>query len=418
MINFLKVVILSLQKGKLYLFLLFLTVFVFSIFLVLMLGIQNAIFRTVEENIAPKLPPDVVKVTPKIVPKGIFSGNIKGSVITEKDYIEIKRIKGIKRVLRVMEVPFPSSFVLSIFGVSARSDVPVYGVDTEIVSKDIAKGYSFKYAKGDKNIPFVVPRGAIEAYNLALSRGYGTPVVTEKTLLGLNFKFFAGKSSYKTLEKYFELSGVIVGISDNIPQISICMPIQAAISLTKEILPNYTPSYAILYIEVSSHQDIQRVVRELSKRGFIVETSLEKSNFVENIKKFISSIILGLVLIIGIFALVSVFISMTLFATTRIDFLYILRLLGASKIYIVILITVVMLVSTAISSFLGVLLSKEIFLNISSYLVSTIDKTGQFVKPEYFVLKTENLIFSVLLTTTLSLISSILISTRFVVKRI
>ncbi|MCS7298989.1 MAG: hypothetical protein RMJ37_03370 [Spirochaetia bacterium] len=417
-LNFLNTLKLLLQKGKIYLVFLSISIFIFSSFVVIVLGVRNAINKTVEESIGSKLPPDTIKVTPKIIPKTIFAGNVKGAQILQKDYIRISRIKGVKKVYRIMEVPFPSSVILRIFGIVGRSDMVTYGVDAELVKRDIFKGLSFKYTEGEKRIPFVVPKGVIEGYNLAFARGQGTPTVSENMLKGLTFTFYAGRSSFKTLQKYIENEGIIVGISDNIPPLSICMPISAATYLTKQIVPNHIPSYSMLYVEVKSHEFVNDVISQIRRMGFVVETSTDKTVFVESIKSFISYIILGLIILVGIFAVVSVFISIMLFVATKVDFLSLLRLLGANKLYISIailtLITTIVFVFSVVSS----LISQSVFINYASMLIDQYDILKSFIRKEFFYITTNDIMIPVLISVVLSVISSVFISFRFLVKSV
>lgn len=414
--NFAKIIKLLLQRGKIYLFFLVISVFVFSSFVVVVLGIRNAVSKTVEESIGSKLPPDTIKVTPRIIPKGIFAGEVKGAEITINHYYIISRTRGVKRVYRVMEVPFPSSVILRVFGITGRSDMITYGVDYELVRKEIFKGFSFKYNEGDKTIPFVVPKGVIEGYNLAFARGQGTPTVTESTLRGLTFTFFAGRSSFKTLQKYFEMEGKIVGISENIPPLSICMPINAATYLSKQLVPDYKPVYSMLFVEVQSHEYVNEVIAKLRRMGFVVETSTDKTVFVENIKGFISYVILGLIALVGVFAVVSVFISIMLFVATKMDFLALLRLLGANRLYISVVITFLITSTVFLFSFLSSILSQTVFINYSSMLIEKYEIISTFVKKEFFYLTPTDVMIPVITSTILSIISSVLVSVRFLFK--
>lgn len=415
-LNSLKIMKLLLQKGKVYLLFLILSIFVFSFFVIVVLGVRNAMNKTVEESIGSKLPPDTIKITPRIIPRNIFSGNVRGSEITINDYYKILRIEGVKKVYRVMEVPFPSSVILRMFGIVGRSDMITYGVDYDLVKNDIFKGYSFRYVEGDKLIPFVVPKGVIEGYNLAFARGQGTPTVSESMLKGITFQFFAGKSSFKTLEKYLELEGKIVGISDNVPPLSICMPINAAVYLSKQIVPDYKPTYSMLYVEVKSHEYVDSVISKIRKMGFIVETSTEKTVFVESIKEFISYIVLGLVVLVGVFAVVSVFISISLFVATKVSFLSLLRLLGANKVYISVLITILISSVVFLFSLFFSYISQLVFINYSSMLIERYDIVKSFIKKEFFYLTLFDVMIPVVVSTVLSIISSLFVSFRFLVK--
>lgn len=417
-LNFLNILKLLLQKGKVYLVFLSISIFIFSSFVVIILGVRNAINKTVEESIGSKLPPDTIKVTPKIIPRTIFAGDVKGSQILQKDYIRISRIKGVKKVYRIMEVPFPSSVILRVFGIVGRSDMVTYGVDAELVRRDIFKGLSFKYTEGEKRIPFVVPKGVIEGYNLAFARGQGTPTVSENMLKGLTFTFYAGKSSFKTLQKYIENEGIIVGISDNIPPLSICMPISAATYLTKQIVPNHTPSYSMLYVEVKSHEFVDDVISQIRRMGFVVETSTDKTVFVESIKSFISYIILGLIILVGVFAVVSVFISIMLFVATKVEFLSLLRLIGANKLYISIAISTLITTIVFMFSVISSIVSQNVFVNYASMLIDQYEILKSFIRKEFFYITTNDVVIPVFVSVVLSIVSSVFVSFRFLVKNV
>jgi len=418
MIGFLKILGLTIQKGKIYLLFLAISIFIFSSFFIIITGIKNAINKTVEESIGVKLPPDTIKVTPKIVPKNIFGGEIKGSSITYSDYKKIANIKGVKSVHRLMEIPFPNSVILRVLGIIGRSDMVSYGIDYSLVKNDIFKGYSFKYKTGSTNIPFVVPKGILEAYNLAYARGQGTPTISENLLKGLTFTYYAGKSSYKTLPNYMTIEGQIVGITENVPALSICMPIEAAEYLAKTIVPGYNPNYSMLYIEASSHESVENVIKKLRSMGYNIETSTDKTKFVESIKRLISNITIVLISLVGVFAIISVFISILLFISTKVEFLSLIRMLGATKIYISMMITLLVFLLTFVISYLSSILTKEIFITYSSQFINSFDIIKEFVKNDYIYLSLGDIMAPVIISTTLGIISSFIISLRFVIKKI
>jgi hypothetical protein len=418
MIGFLKVLGLISQKGKIYLFFLAVSIFIFSSFFVIITGIKNAINRTVEENIGAKLPPDTIKVTPRIVPKNLFGGNIKGASITYSDYKKIRNVKGVKNVYRVMEIPFPNSVILRMFGIVGRSDMVSYGIDYSLVKDDIFRGYSFKYKVGSTNVPFIVPKGILEAYNLAYARGQGTPTVSENLLKGLTFTYYAGKSSYKTLPNYITIEGQIVGISERVPALSICMPIEAAEYLSKTIIPDYTPNYSMLYVEVVSHDYVEGIIKKLKSMGYNVETSTDKTKFVESIKGFISNITLVLISLVGIFAVISVFISIVLFVSTKVDFLSLIRMLGATRIYISVTITTLIFLLTLVISYASSMITRELFITYSSQLIDKFDVVKDFVRKDYLTLSFSDVMMPVIISTVLGVVSSFFISLRFVFKRI
>ncbi len=418
MMGFFKILGLISQRGKIYLFFLAVSIFMFSSFFVVVTGIKNAINATVEKNIGAKLPPDTIKVTPRIVPRSIFGGDVKGTSITYGDYKKIRNIKGVKNVYRVMEIPFPNSVILRVFGIVGRSDTVSYGIDYSLVKDEIFKGYSFKYKVGSTNIPFVVPRGILEAYNLAYSRGQGIPTVSESLLKGLTFTYYAGKSSYKTFTNYITIEGQVVGISERVPTLSICMPIEAAEYLSKAIVPNYTPNYAMLYVEVVSHDYVEGIIKKLKNMGYNVETSTDKTKFVESIKGFISSITLVLISLIGIFAVISIFISITLFISTKVDFLSLIRMLGATRIYISVTITFLVFLLTLVISYTSSVITKELFITYSSQLIDKFEVVKDFVKKDYLTLSFSDVMMPVVISTMLGVMSSFLVSLRFVFKKI
>jgi hypothetical protein len=93
-------------------------------------------------------------------------------------------------------------------------------------------------------------------------------------------------------------------------------------------------------------------------------------------------------------------------------------MLGATKIYISMMITLLVFLLTFVISYLSSILTKEIFITYSSQLINSFDIIKEFVKNDYIYLSLGDIMAPVIISTTLGIISSFIISLRFVVKKI
>jgi len=188
--------------------------------------------------------------------------------------------------------------------------------------------------------------------------------------------------------------------------------------LSKTIIPDYTPNYSMLYVEVVSHDYVEEIIKKLKSMGYNVETSTDKTKFVESIKGFISNITLVLISLVGIFAIISVFISIVLFVSTKVDFLSLIRMLGATRIYISVTITILIFLLTLVISYASSMITRELFITYSSQLIDKFDVVKDFVRKDYLTLSFSDVMMPVIISTVLGVVSSFFISLRFVFKRI
>lgn len=379
-VGFLKLLVINLKKGKFFLFLTGFTIIAFAIVFIVIWGVREGLVKTLETSLIRQLPPEMIKVTPKV--QGVsFINLLSGfnpekfksmkSVITYRQYLKIANLKGVKKVIRFLDIPLPmyGYMNLSFLGLQQRgsSDIIIQAVDGDILEKgDVARGYSFTF-RPDKPIPVVLPSKTLELYNL-LAPSQGLPPVSEKMFIGLKFKIVVGESISKTMQmlkpsesKKMELDGVIVGFSKRLDPIDIAIPYQAGMWILREFYgKNYYPNFLKLYVMVSEHEYLPYVAGEISKMGLVVETSLKEAEFVKNIRKFTNLSILVFILIIGTFALLSAFLSFFAFIISRMDFIALLRVMGSSKLYVFTLLSISAIITSFVFSVVGSFLGFEL----------------------------------------------------------
>ncbi len=336
--------------------------------------------KSVEHSIIDKfesiIPPDTIKVNPR--PEGkpgildLVFRRSNPSFVDGKSLRLISSIPGVKAVYPLNASQIPMEAVISFFSLNYKTDLICIGAPEEFVGSDI-NGNNMRKAwkdwKPGMELPVLIPEILLEAYNNSLAEPNGLPKISKDMAIGRSLKIIFGKSSVRELPLAGEEFSKVTGFTDKIKSICLVIPIQA-VSYYNGKLRNMDEesSYMCAYVKVDSHSSLLTVSGRIEKMGFTAQTDKILSEEMISLKKNLGSAVMLFTYIIIVLALFSVIFSTMMAAMRRMEYYRIMRVLGASGIFISISIVIKYSIIGFVSSMTGFLLTKEVLSIFASSL--------------------------------------------------
>lgn len=325
----------------------FITVIVlFSIlFSVFLLGVFGIVKDTIDKNIIGRMensiPPNIIKVGPRAnrgsFLKLIFK-RVSGEVLTEEALKEFEKISGIKKIYPVQASHIPMQAVISIFGLTYRTDLVCVGVPYDFLDSDIKKRVEKNKWDNWKNfqeLPVLIPLFFLEAYNNSMADPNGLPRISQDMAVNRVVQIIFGKSSIKTVEGATTENARVIGFTDKIRSLALVIPLRAIKYYNEKFKGKSSSSeYMNFFIEVKDHSSLLSVVKKISEKGFIIETNKSFSQEIILLKSRVKFIIYILSIIVLLLAIIAISFSILIASLQKIEYYRLLRVLGASRFFI------------------------------------------------------------------------------------
>lgn len=228
--------------------------------------------------------------------------------------------------------------VISFFGLNYKTDLVCIGVPEEFVRDDIqgnAYKISWKEWKPGMELPILIPEILLEAYNNSMAEPNGLPRITRDMAVGRELRIVFGKSSVREMDGSSAEDSRVTGFTDKVKSICLVIPIQAMSFYNNKFRKSGAGvSYMCAYVFASGHNSLLSISGRIEKSGYTVETDKTLSREMLSLKaKFETAFFLmtNIVLLLALFAAVF---STMIAAFHRLDYYRLLRVLGASRIFI------------------------------------------------------------------------------------
>ncbi|MGC8927967.1 MAG: ABC transporter permease [Myxococcota bacterium] len=350
---------------------------------VFFVSLGNGIKSVVFGKILSQLPVNIIEVTPKSSTLGILSfGGISSSNIEDSTLDAISSIRGVKAVYKEVVLDIPIQARGEFYSRRIVTDLAATGIDNEIVSNDISKGYKFEYNENGP-IPVIVSKHLLELYNSNLSQAMKLPKLTQEAIIGFKFKLIVGKSylgGTRDPSKVKEYECQLVGFSDKAILLGITIPIDYIRKFKTDIEgASEINKYKKLYVIAENAQSVPLITSEITSMGLEIDKTRKTIGGVISI----ATLFLGMLSIL-IVALSAINISNTfaLLIFERRRELGILRAVGATRNNIRYMIFFEASVAGFINGVAGVI-SGVIFIKLIDYFAKT--KIPDFpYKPDTF----------------------------------
>jgi len=373
MIQKIYLILKELSGSKFISFIVFCVILISVIITIFFITISLNFDNYINKNFATSIPPDEI-----IVRQGKASGfflfsESSGKILDQQTLKAISLIKGVERVEPVIAVSVPTSAVISFFTLTYRSDLICAGADYRFVEKNLKTPEAKRsWLKGEtpQGIPVLVPRQLIDSYNNGLAAANDLPEIVPEKISGLKFKIIFGSSSLSTLPGYFEKQATIAGYTEKINLTGLIIPMAKA----KEINQRFSREnrYIFASVKVKDHTWTEQVKNQIKKLNLSIDEGRIISPQILKLQSVVNYFIgLMITLIVALASLATGLCSATAL-WDRVEYYTILRILGASKIFIAFTI----LFKNAFSGFVAFWCGMIFIEKAKSYVVTYISCPG------------------------------------------
>ena len=320
----------------------FITLIVFlviavSSFAVLSFMVLSANFNSLmEKRFASDIPPDEI-----IVRHGKGSGFFIFSAGSSKelDAAGVKRIsslKGVKSVEPVSVLSVPSSASISFFTFRFSTDLVIAGASSALVAdslKTVEMRRAWSSGSHARGIPVLIPATLLDSYNSGLAAANRLPQILPDKLAGITIGLRIGESSVSSLPGGRRVDAVIAGYSDRVNIAGLVIPIAAVNELNRNF--NVKGRYMYAVVKAADHASAEGVKKSIVKMGYTVDEAGGISAEIVKIREGVNYFINFMVLFISLLAGVSAGLCSMTAIWGRIEYYRVLRMLGASRFFIV-----------------------------------------------------------------------------------
>ncbi len=316
---------------------------------------SNGLKETILPPLLEKSSPTTLVVRPDYKSLVLFSD---GKKLTPENIKKISSLPHVTSIGRQLLLKFPNSIRISLFGLGFETDVPIFGIDSNIISQTLEK------PSKKEEIPIIISPRLIDIFNSSFIDSLpGTQKLTKENIIGREVQILFGQSSFfgvhLTKNKPIEATGVVRGISAKVPTIGITIPLKKALSINKDIAdvdPKDT-FFQQVFVEVESIDFVSTVSTKIKEMGFLAESYEELGGEIKNLLLIVRIILLFSGFIIFSIALFSLFSLISLSVLEQQRNIGILRVIGARKKDILLL----FILESCIISFTGIIIGVFIF---------------------------------------------------------
>jgi len=249
---------------------------------------------------------------------------------------QIKQWPEVKAVYPIQNMDVPFMVEGKILGNYFRMDAIAYGLENEMIKKDLIKPEVFKYNKNNEFVPVVISQEVFEIYNGSYAISHGMPRLSPLLLSNYPFKIVLGKSFVRGRvgdKPVKRLKARVVGVSKQVP-----LGFSVPIGYLKQWRAEYNGEKSSkLYDKLVIKAKNKDLLTKLKSRVMKDKNYIAVTDNNERINFFISIVMmLFLVISLIIIAISAVNIMQTFYSSinTRIKEIAVMRALGATKSYI------------------------------------------------------------------------------------
>ncbi len=309
-------------------------------FIVMYIPFRESVKNYIESNIFGKLAINEIVVYPPNVRKNNIitpSSSIVGEISAEK----IRRIKSLPEIgvmHKVARLDFKTKIHVSLFGYTRYPYVPICGVNSEYMKGKMPGWQNFR---NTRPVPLVAPKLVLEMLNEFLVIK-NIPPLEENSLKGfpVNILIFEPPTADRP-EKELQIPSTLLGFADVFPFPAVLVPLDYitgfADAKRKELgLQKRGYKYIMTIVTVKDVKKLPEVSRKIQNMGLVIESQQDvaaKTNSALEIIDRFSYLVIGILLIITV---ISIFNSYLNIVYVRSYNFSLKRIIGVSKLRIII----------------------------------------------------------------------------------
>lgn len=334
-------------------------------FLMIFLSLRSSVSGYIEKRIFGRLDINEVQVTPPAASEqsalNLFGPS--ANEITEAKVRAVKKIPGIKEIHRVLRLNAPSMLRAGMFGLHMRTDILVSGVEREFFRGTDIDWRRFVPAE---RLPVVIPYFALDLYN-NFAAVNGLPELGKKALTGFTMDLSIGKSSFNREGREDLFPAKVAGFSDRLSSTGIVVPSDFIRRYCRE-KPGATQSTIMLHITADAPANLPRIVDSLRALGLRVQSRrdiAEKTNRALGLIDGTFYLVMIIILILTVVAIVNSYMAVVYNRSQEIT---LKRIVGQSKLRIILSFTAEAAAVGALFGAGGYLLGHVIITRLSGML--------------------------------------------------
>ncbi len=328
----------NLRYNSVRIFFVFMGLVSISVILYVLISLSEGIRTNIIDKYLQTIPVNEIQVSKKSFVMNIpflnnFSFN-SNAEITDTTLAQITAIAGVNKVYPLLNINFPVSILIELWGFQFNSDLAVTGISSELIESDnLQLSRKFIYdMKKDANIPALVSYSIIDLYNSNFSEANKLPKISYKAIIGRHFTLTFGKSiQFASNNKEKKIRCEISGLSKRADLLGLTIPLETVKQLNKWYKPDYQPSYSSVILKTSAVKDMPIVSEKIRKMGFNVYSLNEIVDKINIVSFGILAIVLIVIISISTAVVFNIFnYYMTLIKSQEQD-IKIMRLIGFSN---------------------------------------------------------------------------------------
>ncbi len=345
-------------------------------FIVMYIPFRESVKNYIESNIFGKLAINEIVIYPPNVRKNNIitpSSSIVGEISADK----IRRIKSFPEIgtmHRVARLDFKTKIHVSLFGYTRYPYVPICGVNKEYMKGKVP---GWKNFRNTRPVPLVAPKLVLEMLNEFLVIK-NIPRLEENSLKGfpINILIFEPPTAERP-EKELQVPSTLLGFADVFPFPAVLIPLdyitEFANAKRKELgIQKRGYKYIMSIVTVKDVKKLPEVSRKIKNLGLVIESQQDiaaKTNSALEIIDRFSYLVIGILLVITIISIFNSYLNIVYIRSYNFS---LKRIIGVSKLRIIIEFVVE-------SAIVGALLGSAGFLIGDRLLSYLSQKIGQWI---------------------------------------
>jgi len=306
-------------------------------FFVIYISIRDSVTTYINGSLFDNLASDDIRILPKNA-KTVEFVKRPGSVsISSSTLSRIKRMNELTEINPMGRIGFNVRVKAEFMGKSKTVYIPVCGIERKLLKGKVREWKSF-YNR--EPVPVIVPRFAIDIINNYLAMD-GFPALPEKEFIGfpLEMRFVKGKKDTSAYKKY-NFKASIHSFVDilNFPGVVLPMDFLHSVgeAYRKDTGKSAQMDYIVVYAKIKDTGNLPAVTDRLGKMGLQVESQKDIVEKTRETMRVIDGVFFAIMGIFFIVSVVSIFNSYLTIVYIRSQKFSLKRVLGFSKLRILI----------------------------------------------------------------------------------
>ena len=318
--------------------------------------------------------PGHIVITKRVSTVGTLTG--ASTAFTDKEIEDIGEQPFVQKMGRYTPALF------SVFATIGGGSLPVQfstdmffeAVDDKFLDVDLKQWH---YDPDSYDVPIILPRTYLNLYNFGFASSQGLPTVSEDLVgaITINLRLTGAQTGPRTNNVQLK-TGHVVGFSRRLN--TILVPLAFMEDMNRRLAPGVEPQPSRLIVNVANPAD-ERIAEYLEQKGYDTEAADTDASRAASLMKMITTVVLGVGLIISILAFYVLLLSIFLLLqkhTGKIDNLLLIGYSPGSVARPFHLLTIVLNVIVLIGALIAVVLIRGWYLPLFGELYSNFEASA------------------------------------------